>query len=147
MASEAPTSVWSCCFPLATRNHRLSRERCTPNSPIHGSLNPAPKLVHDGSKVENIGPGAERHEEANGGREASRSTVHPDVRVSMRPHVHSELCERKDSVCSAIGRVRELERVTVQAPRQGTIAAVQWMRSDNKGFLTLTRPLELKQKN
>ena len=40
---------------------------------------------------------------------------HQVLHVALRPHVHNHLCERKDRVCSAEGRFREMETLAVGA--------------------------------
>ena len=52
-----------------------------------------------------------------------------DVVISLVPHAHTLFCERKQRVCTAVGKTQELESLTVENLQSNQISNCVWLRS------------------
>jgi hypothetical protein len=53
----------------------------------------------------------------------------PAVTLHLVPHVHTLFCERKQRVCGAVGKIQELEFLTLEVLEGQTLSKIKWLRS------------------
>lgn len=70
---------------------------------------------NDQQQLQQQEPQSELHRTARDGKLSrdSGSIVH-SLRIQLRPHVHTPACDRRERICTAMGKVRELETLEVR---------------------------------
>ena len=113
---------------LPPGNISVVREESHPSSLTVASQRQA---VEQGNASSSTGAGANAPAPAAGEWHLDNITESPNVGIGLKPHVHTKYCDRKERVCTAAGKVREIEwlRVETLPKSRVSLAHCYWERS------------------